>query len=127
MKVKATVAERLAESIKRSGGNVRLNSPVLRLAYDESGRAVGIDLLSGDDDIAVDSALIGFKGVISVTANAAPRLMSELCKAALGGNVEAARVVQLGNQEDVGQAGAIAEGDAYDEQFAGLMEGARHG
>src|SRR6185369_4711538 len=31
----ATVAERLAESIKQSGGNLRLNSPVLRLAYDE--------------------------------------------------------------------------------------------
>ena len=44
----ASLAERLAESIKRSGGSVRLNSPVLRLAYDESGRAVGIDLLSGE-------------------------------------------------------------------------------
>jgi phytoene dehydrogenase-like protein len=44
----ATVAERLAESIKQSGGNLRLNSPVLRLAYDEAGRAIGIDLLSGE-------------------------------------------------------------------------------
>jgi len=44
----ATVAERLEESIKASGGNVRLNSPVLRLAYDESGRAIGVDLLSGE-------------------------------------------------------------------------------
>ncbi len=44
----ASLAERLAESIKRSGGMVRLNSPVLRLAYDESGRAVGVDLLSGE-------------------------------------------------------------------------------
>jgi phytoene dehydrogenase-like protein len=44
----ASLAERLAESIKRSGGNVRLNSPVLRLAFDESGAAVGVDLLSGE-------------------------------------------------------------------------------
>jgi phytoene dehydrogenase-like protein len=44
----ATLAERLAESIKRSGGNLRLNSPVLRLAYDEAGQAVGVDLLSGE-------------------------------------------------------------------------------
>ena len=44
----ATLAERLAESIKQSGGNLRLNSPVLRLAYDESGRATGVDLLSGE-------------------------------------------------------------------------------
>ena len=44
----ATLAERLAESIKQSGGKLRLNSPVLRLAYDEAGRAVGVDLLSGE-------------------------------------------------------------------------------
>ena len=44
----ATLAERLAESIKESGGKLRLNSPVLRLAYDETGRAVGVDLLSGE-------------------------------------------------------------------------------
>ena len=48
----ASLAERLAESIKRSGGTVRLNSPVLRLAYDESGRANGIDLLSGERVLA---------------------------------------------------------------------------
>jgi len=44
----ASMAERLAESIKLSGGKVRLDTPVLRLAYDESGRAVGVDLLSGE-------------------------------------------------------------------------------
>lgn len=44
----ATLAERLAESIKRSGGVVRLNTPVLRLAYDQSGAAIGVDLLSGE-------------------------------------------------------------------------------
>lgn len=48
----ASVAERLAESIKRSGGSVRLNSPVLRLAYDESGLAIGVDLLSGERVVA---------------------------------------------------------------------------
>lgn len=44
----ATLAERLAESIKQSGGTVRLDTPVLRLAYDTSGAAVGVDLLSGE-------------------------------------------------------------------------------
>ena len=49
----ASVAERLAESIKRSGGALRLNSPVLRLAYDDAGqRAIGVDLLSGETVIA---------------------------------------------------------------------------
>jgi prolycopene isomerase len=46
------VAERLAESIKLSGGKVRLDTPVLRLAYDESGRAIGVDLLSGERVLA---------------------------------------------------------------------------
>jgi len=44
----AALAERLAEAIKAAGGVVRLNSPVLRLAYDESNKAVGVDLLSGE-------------------------------------------------------------------------------
>src|ERR1044072_4382327 len=44
----ASLAERIAESIKLSGGKVRLGTPVLCLAYDESGRAIGVDLLSGE-------------------------------------------------------------------------------
>jgi prolycopene isomerase len=49
----ASIAERLAESIKKSGGTLRLNSPVLRLAYDETGQnAAGVDLLSGETVIA---------------------------------------------------------------------------
>jgi phytoene dehydrogenase-like protein len=47
----ASLAERLAESIKRSGGTLRLDSPVLRLAYD-SNRAIGVDLLSGEQVLA---------------------------------------------------------------------------
>jgi phytoene dehydrogenase-like protein len=38
----------LIEAIRQSGGTVRLNSPVLRLAFDASERAVGVDLLSGE-------------------------------------------------------------------------------
>src|SRR5215510_6815784 len=47
----ASLAERLAGSIKRSGGTLRLDSPVLRLAYD-SNRAIGVDLLSGEKVLA---------------------------------------------------------------------------
>lgn len=42
------LAEKLAESIRTSGGKIRFDTPVLRLAYDTSGRAVGVDLLSGE-------------------------------------------------------------------------------
>jgi phytoene dehydrogenase-like protein len=42
------LANRLAESIKRSGGRIRLDTPVLRLSYSAGGAAVGVDLLSGE-------------------------------------------------------------------------------
>jgi prolycopene isomerase len=48
----SSIAERLAESIKLSGGVVRLNTPVLRLAYDKKGVAVGVDLLTGERVLA---------------------------------------------------------------------------
>lgn len=44
----AALAERLAESITRNGGKIRLNTSVLRLSYDSAGKAVGVDLLSGE-------------------------------------------------------------------------------
>jgi 4-hydroxy-tetrahydrodipicolinate synthase len=46
---------------------------------------------SGNDDTALALMLLGGHGVISVTANVAPRLMSELCKAALAGDLPRAR------------------------------------
>ena len=48
----ASLAERLAESIRKSGGTLRLDSPVLRLAYDDSNHAVGVDMLSGETVLA---------------------------------------------------------------------------
>ncbi|HEX7177564.1 MAG TPA: NAD(P)/FAD-dependent oxidoreductase [Pyrinomonadaceae bacterium] len=42
------LADALVESIKMSGGTVRLSATVLRLARDASGRAAGVDLLSGE-------------------------------------------------------------------------------
>jgi phytoene dehydrogenase-like protein len=43
-----SLADALAESIKRSGGTLRFDTTALRLAYDSSGAAVGVDLLSGE-------------------------------------------------------------------------------
>jgi 4-hydroxy-tetrahydrodipicolinate synthase len=42
--------------------------------------------LSGDDATARESILAGARGVISVTANVAPRAMSEMVAAALAGD-----------------------------------------
>ncbi|HEX2825494.1 MAG TPA: 4-hydroxy-tetrahydrodipicolinate synthase [Burkholderiales bacterium] len=48
---------------------------------------------SGDDGTALALMLLGGDGVISVTANVAPKLMHELCVAAIEGNVSRAREV----------------------------------
>ena len=48
---------------------------------------------SGDDATAVELMLMGGKGNISVTANVAPRAMSDLCRAALAGEAEKARAI----------------------------------
>jgi len=53
----------------------------------------GFALYSGNDDTALALMLLGGHGVISVTANVAPRLMSEMCAAALGGDLKRARKV----------------------------------
>ncbi|CAB5658382.1 Dihydrodipicolinate synthase [Delftia tsuruhatensis] len=55
----------------------------------------GFGVYSGDDPTAVALMLCGGHGNISVTANVAPRLMSELCKAALAGDVRTAMDLQM--------------------------------
>ncbi|WP_312206761.1 4-hydroxy-tetrahydrodipicolinate synthase [Pseudomonas kuykendallii] len=56
---------------------------------------VGKDFLvySGDDATAVELMLMGGRGNISVTANVAPRAMSELCAAAMRGDAALARAI----------------------------------
>jgi 4-hydroxy-tetrahydrodipicolinate synthase len=50
-------------------------------------------LLSGDDATAIDLMSLGARGVISVSANVAPRRMHEACEAALAGDLEKARAI----------------------------------
>jgi 4-hydroxy-tetrahydrodipicolinate synthase len=52
-------------------------------------------LYSGDDATALALILLGGHGTISVTANVAPRLMHEMCAAALVGDVKKAREINL--------------------------------
>jgi 4-hydroxy-tetrahydrodipicolinate synthase len=46
---------------------------------------------SGDDASGLALMLLGAKGIISVTANVAPRLMHDMCAAALSGDLPRAR------------------------------------
>ena len=50
---------------------------------------------SGDDPTAVGLMLMGGKGNVSVSANVAPRLMHELCMAAIAGDVKRAMQIQF--------------------------------
>jgi 4-hydroxy-tetrahydrodipicolinate synthase len=55
-------------------------------------------LLSGDDATAIDLMSLGARGVISVSANVAPRRMHEACEAALSGDLDKAREIDASLQ-----------------------------
>lgn len=57
-----------------------------------------MDVYSGDDATALEAMFAGAKGVISVTANVAPRGMHDLCVAALAGNRQQAQAIDDGLQ-----------------------------
>ncbi|HEX5129792.1 MAG TPA: 4-hydroxy-tetrahydrodipicolinate synthase [Usitatibacter sp.] len=59
-------------------------------------RPKGFMVFSGNDDAALAWIQLGAEGVISVTANVAPRLMHEMCAAARAGDT--ARAVELNNK-----------------------------
>jgi len=66
--------------IKEATGNLDRAKEIL----DRCGN--DFDLITGDDPTAMEFILLGGKGDISVTANIAPNLMHQMCKAALEGN-----------------------------------------
>ncbi len=71
--------------IKEASGSVERVQRLMELCGDS------LDIYSGDDPLTVDFVKAGAKGVISVTANVAPRLMHEMCAAALSGDFARAR------------------------------------
>ena len=75
--------------IKEATGNIERAQWLIREVPE------GFGVYSGDDPTAVALMLCGGHGNISVTANVAPRLMSDLCKAALAGDVRTAMDIQL--------------------------------
>ena len=71
--------------IKEATGDIGRGALLMREA------PAGFQVFSGDDPTATALILLGARGNISVTANVAPRLMHELCAAALAGDVPKAR------------------------------------
>jgi 4-hydroxy-tetrahydrodipicolinate synthase len=73
--------------IKDATANLERGSDLIRRA------PKGFAVYSGDDATALALTLMGGDGVISVTANAAPRLMHDLCSAAFAGDLARARAI----------------------------------
>jgi 4-hydroxy-tetrahydrodipicolinate synthase len=87
-------ALRLAEvpgviGIKEASGNIERAAQLVKHA------PPGFSIYSGDDGTAIALMLLGGHGNVSVTANVAPRLMHELCMAAVAGEVQKAREIHL--------------------------------
>jgi len=85
---------RLAEvpgivGIKEATGNIDRAQWLIREA------PKGFSIYSGDDPTAVALMLCGGHGNVSVTANVAPRLMHELCVAAMAGDARRAIQIQM--------------------------------
>lgn len=74
--------------IKEATGNIERAQWLIRDVPE------GFAVYSGDDPTAVALMLCGGHGNISVTANVAPRLMHELCVAAMNGDVARAMTIQ---------------------------------
>jgi len=75
--------------IKDATANIERGSDLLRRAPRD------FAVYSGDDATGLATMLLGGHGIISVTANVAPRLMHEMCAAALVGDVKRAREVNF--------------------------------
>ena len=85
---------RLAEvpgivGVKEATGNIDRAANLIKYA------PAHFAIYSGDDPTAIALMLLGGHGNISVTANVAPRAMSELCRAALAGDAITARKIHL--------------------------------
>jgi 4-hydroxy-tetrahydrodipicolinate synthase len=88
-----TVA-RLAEirnivAIKEATGDMKQVSEVLRLCGDR------IDVISGDDFTTLPLMALGGKGVISVSANVAPKLVAQMCRLWEQGKHDEARKIHF--------------------------------
>ena len=75
--------------IKDASGDIERGSDLLQRAPKD------FAIYSGDDASALALILLGAHGTISVTANVAPKLMHEMCLAALNGEVVKAREINF--------------------------------
>jgi 4-hydroxy-tetrahydrodipicolinate synthase len=75
--------------IKDATGNIERGSDLLHRC------PADFAIYSGDDASTLALMLLGAHGTVSVTANVAPKLMHEMCMAALQGDVATARAINF--------------------------------
>lgn len=75
--------------IKEASGDIERAARLIKHA------PKGFSIYSGDDGSAIALMLLGGHGNVSVTANVAPKLMHELCVAAMEGKAREASALQL--------------------------------
>ena len=75
--------------VKEASGNIERACQLIKHAPQ------GFSVYSGDDGTAVALMLLGGHGNVSVTANLAPRLMANLCRAATTGDARSAAALHL--------------------------------
>ena len=96
-----TVADLLPETVLRLAevpgivGIKEASGDIERAAWLIKHAPKGFSIYSGDDATAIALMLLGGHGNVSVTANVAPRLMRELCAAALRDDARAASEIHL--------------------------------
>ena len=81
--------------IKDATGNIERGSDLLQRAALLKRTNGDFAVYSGDDASTLALLLLGAHGTISVTANVAPKLMREMCAAALRGEVDKAREINF--------------------------------
>ena len=81
--------------IKDATGNIERGSDLLQRAALLKRAHGDFAIYSGDDASTLALMLLGAHGTISVTANVAPRLMHEMCLAALNGDFAKAREINF--------------------------------
>jgi 4-hydroxy-tetrahydrodipicolinate synthase len=73
--------------IKEAVGDLARMDALVKFASDK------FSIFSGDDATSLQLLLKGGKGVISVTANVAPKMMQTMCQAALAGDIATAETI----------------------------------
>lgn len=85
--VKRLAAHPNVVAVKEAGGSVARASAVIA--------ACGIDVLSGDDMLALPMIAVGAKGVISVASGVIPSQMSQMVDSALKGDFATAKAIHI--------------------------------